>query len=224
MTPTHKWITAALILMTVYNTAVASRNQGTTDNRLRSLVQSTERLEQKNVALSVSVHQNERALRQEDTHLGQRIDGVELGLKETTARATNANASAREVGEDLEKVLGRLSDVEVAVGMPGSGVVIEPSVELIQPHHTVNNCKRQFRTVDWTKHGEWALSRVKRGWNCSAIAHALVTEKRVTGTAALAVCAALDPRLPWAENRRRLKRWSQSGVNCNALSKRLRQL
>ena len=224
MTPTHKWITAASILMTVYNTAVASRNQETTDNRLRSLVQSTERLEQKNVALSVSVHQNERALRQEDINLGQRIDGVEHGLKETTARATTANASAREVGEDLEKVLGRLSDVEVAVGMPGSGVVIEPSVELIQPNHTVNNCKRQFRTVDWTKQGEWALSRVKRGWNCPAIAHALVTEKRVTGTAALAVCAALDPRLPWAENRRKLKRWSQSGVNCTALSKRLRQL
>ena len=58
MTPTHKWITVALFLMTVYNTAGASRNQETTDNRLRSLVQSTERLEQKNVALSVSVHQN----------------------------------------------------------------------------------------------------------------------------------------------------------------------
>lgn len=169
------------------------------------------------------IRDTQLALSDDDTVLGHRIDAVSENLSEVQSDVESDRREIGETAEDVEQVLARLSDVEVAVGMPGSEMILEPSVELVQPTHTLNNCKAEFRTIDWNKHSAWAIDGIKRGWSCGRLSASLVRSGHVTGDQALAVCAALYPRLPWAKYKRRLQRWRRKDGRCSSLAERLRE-
>ena len=214
---------AAHALFTVSHSLSDAERHDNLRQRLVHTQQRMDALKQQLKTQRESILEQRETLQIDDAALDHRIDVVSENLDEIRAEVDENNEAMREKGEDVEQVLARLSDMEVAVGMPGSEVILEPSVELVKPSHTLTNCKSEFRTIDWDRHRVWAIDGIKRGWTCSRMGASLVRAGHVTDGQALAVCSTLFPHLPWADNTRRLQRWSRNGVDCSELAEKLKE-
>ena len=102
----------------------------------------------------------------DDAVLGDRIESVKDDLVSVRAEVELSQDALMEKSQDIEHVVARVSDMEIAVGMPGTDVVIEPSVDLVQPSHTYQNCRVAFRTINWAEFRDWTMRQIKRGTTC----------------------------------------------------------
>jgi hypothetical protein len=193
------------------------------NKRIHELSTHLNAAEQRSADRRLELANQQLELSREDRSLGDRIEAVAENVDSLESSAHRDRNHLNETGESVEDVLARLSDVEVAVGMPGSDMIIEPEVDLIRPSQTLNNCKAEFRSINWEQHRTWAIDGIKRGWSCGRMGASLVRSGHVSGSNALAVCETLYPSLPWADHQRRLQRWGRDGMECNALAQRLKE-
>ena len=225
----HLFIAGLTVFVLARSLSDAEKHQTTR----AQLEHATARIETLNTRVSVNdtlladlrtvLREHHITLAKDDSELGERIDAVADDISGIQSRLATGQRTIREHGEHVDDVLARLSDVEVAVGMPGSDVIIEPEVDLIQPNHTLRNCQSEFRSINWAAHEQWALDGIRRGWTCSRMGASLVRTGHVVGADAVAVCAVLYPRLPWADHKRRVQRWGRDGMECHALAERLKE-
>ena len=196
---------------------------GHLNDRIEALGSRLSQTEQRASDRRLELANQQLVLTQEDRSLGARIDAVADNVASIETATRRDRTNLRETGENVEDVLARLGDVEVAVGMPGSDVIIEPEVDLIRPSQTLKNCQSEFTSIDWQQHRSWAIDGIKRGWSCRRMGASLVRAGHVKGTDAIAVCATLYPSLPWSNNQRRVQRWSRGGVECHSLAQLLKE-
>ena len=210
-------------LFTVSHSLADADRHDTINSRLSHANKQSESLRQLIREQQRIIRNQGAALQADDAVLGDRIESVKDDLVSVRAEVELSQDALMEKSEDIEHVVARVSDMEIAVGMPGTDVVIEPSVDLVQPSHTYQNCRVAFRTINWAEFRDWTMRQIKRGTTCRTLSAHLVAEGLVQGEQAFGVCEALFPELPWSDHKRRVQRWSRKNPDCNTLADMLRK-
>ncbi len=199
----------------------ALHRQSSLDGKIAKLEKRYQAMDEMLRSQQRSLVVQERELNTKSGVLGDRIDGVEQASTSTAQQTQALKGSLGEIGDDVTEIRQRVSDMEVAVGMPNGEMVLEVDVDMVQPADIMKGCRQRFPSVPWSRLSRWARGRVQQGWSCSRIARSAVDKGTVTGTDAALVCASLYPRLPWAANQRRVRRWSKTMTGCSSLVKKL---